>query len=189
MPLVHNLELLYIALFGGFFVGYLLIDYIAIMDKRIYNSTLTQLTGLGTFIAITIVVCMSIPFHKKFERNHLVKRSAFTHWENKTPSQIDLGKQKNGGPFTEEEVEDTKTFWRIVTVLLSTFGIFIPFYTDIFNVLSYNNKLDGAITTLNGYGSSALWTGFSKTIIIIVSLLELLVIPLFSKIDYFTFIY
>ena len=58
-------------------MGYLLIDYIAIMDKRIYNSTLTQLTGLGTFIAITIVVCMSILFHKKFERNLVLKRNPY----------------------------------------------------------------------------------------------------------------
>ena len=93
---------------------------------------------------------------------HLVNRSAFTHRENKTPSRIDLSKQKYGGPFTEEEVEDTKTFWRIVTVLLSTFGIFIPFYTIIIDVLSYNNKLDEAITTLNGYGSFTLWTGSVK---------------------------
>ena len=65
------------------------------------------------------------------ENQTFINRSAFTHWENETPSRIDLGKQKYSGPFTEEEVEDTKTFWRIVTVLLSIFGIFIPFYTVI----------------------------------------------------------
>ena len=190
-------------------MGYLLIDYIAIVDKTIYNSTLTELTGLGAFIVITIIVCMTIFFDKNFERivvlkrnpykmvylvlkyawknKHLGKRSAFTHWENKIPSRIDLGKQKYGGPFTEEEVEDTKTFWRIVAVLLSTFGIFIPYYTIIFDVLSYINNLDGATTTLNGYGSFALWTGFGKIIIIIVPFLELIIIPLFPKIEFFFF--
>ena len=53
-------------------------------------------------------------------------RSAFTYWENKIPSQVDLGKSKYGGPFSEEDVENVKTFWRIVVVLLSTFGLFIP---------------------------------------------------------------
>ena len=64
------------------------------------------------------------------ENQTFINRSAFTYWDNKTPSPIDLGKQKYGGSFTEEEVEDTKTFWRIVTVLLSTFDIFIlsPWY-------------------------------------------------------------
>ena len=193
----------------GLFVSFLLLDHIAILDKTIYKSTLTQLTGLGAFIVITIIVCISIFFHKKFERlvvlkrnpykmvyqvlkyawktKHVGKRSAFTHWENKTPSRIDLGKEKFGGPFTEEEVEDTKAFWRIVAVLLSPFGIFIPYYTVVFDVLSYINKLDGAITTLNGYGSFVLWTSFGKTIIIIVPLLEFLIIPFFPKIEYFFF--
>ena len=38
------------------------------------------------------------------------RRSAFTYWEEDIPRRIDLGKNKYGGPFTNEEVEDTKTF-------------------------------------------------------------------------------
>ena len=43
--------------------------------------------------------------------NHKVPehRSAFTYWEEDIPRHIDLGKNKYGGPFTNEEVEDTKT--------------------------------------------------------------------------------
>ena len=41
------------------------------------------------------------------------RRSAFTYWENKEPSRIDFDKQKYGGPFTNEEVEDMKTFFRL----------------------------------------------------------------------------
>ena len=37
-------------------------------------------------------------------------RSALTYWEEEAPSRLDLGKDKYGGPFTEEEVEDVKTF-------------------------------------------------------------------------------
>ena len=36
-------------------------------------------------------------------------RSALTYWEEEAPSRLDLGKEKYGGPFTEEEVEDVKT--------------------------------------------------------------------------------
>ena len=50
------------------------------------------------------------------------KRSAFTYWENDIPPRIDLGKNKYGGPFTTEEVEDTKTFLRIILLLLSLLG-------------------------------------------------------------------
>ena len=38
------------------------------------------------------------------------------------PRRIDLGKNKYGGPFTNEEVEDTKTFLRILPLLLCLFG-------------------------------------------------------------------
>ena len=47
------------------------------------------------------------------------RRSAFTYWEEDIPLRIDLGKSKYGGPFTTEEVEDTKTFFSILLLLLS----------------------------------------------------------------------
>ena len=53
------------------------------------------------------------------------RRSAFTYWENKEPSRIDFGKQKYGGPFTNEEVEDMKTFFRLLILMLSLFGFFL----------------------------------------------------------------
>ena len=49
-------------------------------------------------------------------------RSAFTYWEEDIPPRIDLGKSKYGGPFTTEEVEDTKTFLSILLLLLSLLG-------------------------------------------------------------------
>ena len=49
-------------------------------------------------------------------------RSAFTYWEEDIPARIDLGKHKYGGPFTNEEVEDTKTFFSILLLLLSLVG-------------------------------------------------------------------
>ncbi len=48
-------------------------------------------------------------------------RSAFTYWEDKPYSRIDLGKSKYGGPFTTEQVEDVKTFFRLLFVLVVTF--------------------------------------------------------------------
>ena len=50
-------------------------------------------------------------------------RSAFTYWENDIPPRIDLGKNKYGGPFTTEEVEDTKSFFRILPSSLLSTGI------------------------------------------------------------------
>ena len=45
-------------------------------------------------------------------------RSALTYWEEEAPSRLDLGKGKYGGPFTEEEVEDVKTFLRLLPLVI-----------------------------------------------------------------------
>ena len=60
----------------------------------------------------------------KYSWKHKVPehRSAFTYWEEDIPRRIDLGKNKYGGPFSNEEVEDTKTFLRILPLLLFLFG-------------------------------------------------------------------
>ena len=47
---------------------------------------------------------------------HPVQRSAFTYCERDIPTRLDLGKSKYGGPFTTEQVEDVKTFLRILLV-------------------------------------------------------------------------
>ena len=45
-------------------------------------------------------------------------RSALTYWEEEAPSRLDLGKDKYGGPFTEEEVEDVKTVFRLIPLVV-----------------------------------------------------------------------
>ena len=50
-------------------------------------------------------------------------RSALTYIDEEHPSRLDFGKHKFGGPFTEEEVEDVKTIFRLFPILLSIFGV------------------------------------------------------------------
>ena len=47
-----------------------------------------------------------------------VHRSAFTYCEDELPSGLNLAKNKYGGPFTTEQVEDVKSFYGIAKVLL-----------------------------------------------------------------------
>ena len=56
----------------------------------------------------------------KFAAKHKapLNRSAFTYWEEDIPSRFDLGKSKYGGPFTTEQVENVKTFFRIIFLIL-----------------------------------------------------------------------
>ncbi len=55
-----------------------------------------------------------------------IRRSAFTYCEDELPSRIDLGKSKYGGPFTNEEVEDVKTFLRMLLVISLTIFVVAP---------------------------------------------------------------
>ena len=46
------------------------------------------------------------------------RRSAFTYIDEEQPTRIDFGKEKFGGPFTEEEVEDVKTILRLLPLVI-----------------------------------------------------------------------
>ena len=46
------------------------------------------------------------------------RRSAFTYIDEEHPTRMDYGKDKFGGPFTEEEVEDVKTVLRLIPLII-----------------------------------------------------------------------
>ena len=54
----------------------------------------------------------------KYPRN----RSALTYWEEDYPSRLDIGKEKYGGPFSEEQVENVKTTLRLITLFICIIG-------------------------------------------------------------------
>ena len=62
----------------------------------------------------------------KFAKNHKfpLKRSAFTYCYDYIPSRLDFAKERFGGPFTTEQVEDVKTFLRILLVLFAVGPVF-----------------------------------------------------------------
>ena len=99
------------------------------------------------------------------------QRSAFTYYEDELPSRIDFGKSKYGGPFTTEQVEDVKTFFRLLvfTVVASVligeiialnspsehlFGIFlniqslIPFSQECYRVTFLTSIVEYAAVTV-----------------------------------------
>ena len=97
-----------------------------------------------------------------------VRRSAFTYCEEGVPSGLDLGKEKYGGPFTTEQVEDVKAFYGILKVLFSfgvvffldlaanstlpNFALHFSYSTNLNHtkVFSYNNFLAGHILITRG---------------------------------------
>ena len=58
----------------------------------------------------------------KYSEQH----SALTYWEDNHPSRIDLGKDKYGGPFIVEEMEDVRTILRLIPIIISATAFAIP---------------------------------------------------------------
>ena len=69
------------------------------------------------------VVYKVLNFARKHK--HPLRRSAFTYCDDEIPHRIDFGKERYGGPFTTEQVENVKTFLRIVLVLLTLGPVFM----------------------------------------------------------------
>ena len=61
-----------------------------------------------------------------FARKHKfpLQRSAFTYTDDEEPTRIDFGKERYGGPYKTEQVEDVKVFLRILLVLLALGPVF-----------------------------------------------------------------
>ena len=192
-------------LIWAFFLG-LISDYLMVNSSTIYDLSLVLYTSVAGFCLSSLVIALSCLFNHRFEcvkppkRNPYrvvyevmryawrhkaaANRSAFTYWEGRTPSRIDLAKERYGGPFVDQEPEDVKTFWYILAVILSFSGFFIPYsiFADIFDYLILYK---GSSTSLNGYGTIFMWASLEHQVLYIIPLLELVILPLFPKLEYF----
>lgn len=55
------------------------------------------------------------------KNNNKHARSAFTYGD-PPPSKLDFAKERYGGPFTTEQVENVRSFWQIFLLFLTTYG-------------------------------------------------------------------
>lgn len=64
----------------------------------------------------------------KYAWNHKYPRlrSALTYWQQSYPSRLDLAKEMYGGPFTEEDVEGVKTFFRLLPLTVVMLVMYLP---------------------------------------------------------------
>jgi len=96
---------------------------------------------------ISKVLCFAIWHNKP------IRRSAFTFWENTRPSRLDFGKQRYGGPYSTEQVENVKVLLNILKVVLSLGPFFFLEGTiqhSIFKHSHYNATVDGSTFPYNG---------------------------------------
>ena len=84
-----------------------------LVSHSLFNRYL-ETTPVNTVNPVKLIVRVLCYARKhKYPEN----RSALTYWEEEAPSRLDLGKDKYGGPFTEEEVEDLKTILRLIPLV------------------------------------------------------------------------
>ena len=130
----------------------------SIIGSVLYDCTNFKASEVSTIMSLVPVLLLSVGlildfcFHHKLvkepvtvnpvklifrvlkyaaKHKYPVQRSAFTYCENEQPTRLDYGKSKYGGPFTTEQVEDVKTFWRIVVVILALSSFFLPLVQQI----------------------------------------------------------
>ena len=98
-------------------------------------------------------------------------RSALTYIDEEHPSRLDFGKHKFGGPFTEEEVEDVRTIFRLIPVLLSSFGVAFFCELNLIQVLVTNTHVD----CISQFGN------FNDLCFVIIPVYRFIVYPLARK--------
>ena len=72
-------------------------------------------------------------------------RSAFTYWDDKPYRRIDLAKTMYGGPYTTEQVEDVKTFFRVASIIVAA-AVFAGMYICVYpayEIILYHLHDDG----------------------------------------------
>ena len=103
-----------------------------------------MITSIASGVSVSLVLVSHSFFKHKLENISLIKNpiklivrvlcyarkhkypenlSALTYWEEEAPSRLDLGKDKYGGPFTEEEVEDVKTVFRMLPLFIGFIAV------------------------------------------------------------------
>ena len=116
-----------------------IIAYFSIKNSLLIINDNISLTTLIVIIPLAVIIISDCLCQQWLDKTHKVtnpikliiqvlnytrkhrypeRRSAFTYIDEEQPSRMDYGKEKFGGPFTEEEVEDVKTVLRLLPLVI-----------------------------------------------------------------------
>uniref|UniRef100_A0A1X7TNP3 Uncharacterized protein n=1 Tax=Amphimedon queenslandica TaxID=400682 RepID=A0A1X7TNP3_AMPQE len=107
---------------------------LVLLSHSLFKHKLENISLIKNPIRLIVRVLCYARKHKYPEN-----RSALTYWEEEAPSRIDLGKNKYGGPFTIEEVEDVKTVCRMLPLFIAIIGysMSLEYYFTVKNDASF----------------------------------------------------
>ena len=131
------------------------------MLRHIVLDTVLFTLATGALVLLLITCCKRRWFYVELPQKHPYKtvykvlqfakrhkyplqRSAFTYCDDYLPSRIDFAKERYGGPFSTEEVENVKTLFRIIVILISlgpAFALQVPASRYIFPLFGYHTHL------------------------------------------------
>ena len=171
-------------------------DYGTIAFDKLKASLYGAVTFTSIFLSVIIILILRKKKHwlftegirrnpyrltwdvVKFALQHKkpLRRSAFTFCENSFPSRLDFGKQRYGGPFTTEQVEDVKVLFNMVKVFLSLGPVFFLDLCATITAITYHHHHDKADFSVNNP-----WKVFFLHNGVLSPLLTLIWIPLLFK--------
>ena len=169
VPIPNQLQYLDILPLIFLTIGTLCLSAALIMDC-LYHKWLDTNNSTGNPIKLIFQV---LNYARKNKCPRL--RSALTYIDEEHPSRLDFGKHKFGGPFTEEEVEDVKTIFRLTPVLFSIFGVTLLCELGLsqFSVVKHTIKWVSSIKQSN--------IVVTMTIVVLIPVYRFIVYPLVRK--------
>jgi peptide/histidine transporter 3/4 len=130
------------------FISFLMLCSQGSMNRKTFNLALAATVLFTMLMAVLLLIgCLKRQwFHIepgcqnpyktvynviKFSKSHKhpLQRSAFTHNDDYIPSRLDFAKERFGGPFTTEQVENVKTFFWMLVILFAigpSFALEVP---------------------------------------------------------------
>ena len=129
----------------------------------------------------TIFKVIKCSFQSKYLKR---QRSAFTYWGDE-PSRLDFAKERYGGSFTHEEVENVKTFLRILAILAALSFFLIASDPFINGISSFVPQFEKGYNGFEGNAGFVIWFIGDNIVLLLVPLFELVILPLFPKLEYF----
>ena len=187
------------------YVGFFFSDWIAVASQ-IHPETVDNwfiIPVLASFIVFSIILVINFFCQKvfcvmvnkenpynivlqvlTFAAKHKVpmNRSSLTYWEDELPGRLDLAKKKYGGPLKHEQVEDVKTLLRMLLIYISLLPFFIGYSGPINQIIPFLQHLD------DSEDAQSLWFIYladSLVTLFALPVLELIILPLFPKFEYF----
>ena len=176
------------AIFGGYSMAEMLQEILQ-QGSHLQAGEVSLIIILLPVILLSVALVLDFNFHHKLvkepvtvnpvslifkvlkyaaKHKYPVQRSAFTYCENERPTRLDYGKSKYGGPFTTEQVEDVKTFWRMLVVIFVISMLFAP----LVSLVNSYQEFEGPPNTIASRALSPL-----SFVAYLIPLYELLIYP------------